>query len=548
INFFKVLGSLTALQWAFFLSGWLAWTCDAIDFFAVSLSNHRLEIFFDKPLKQITTSITLTLLFRPAGAVIFGLASDRWGRKYPLIIDLCCCGALSLGTAFVKTFPQFLAVRCLFGIAMGGIWGLSAALALENMPVRARGLFSGLLQQGYAVGYLIAAVLNLTEVARHNDFKILFYFASAVSFFAALVRLVLPESAYFLERREADKAQGTTVSSSTKSKIFLREAGRALKIHWVRCIFAVIIMSLFNFFSHSSQDVYPSYIQDGKGLSAHTATLATIVGNVGAIVGGTVAGYVSQFLGRRLTIIVMCIWTCAFIPLWYLPSSFAGLAAGAFFVQFGVQGAWGVIPVYLAELSPVAFRAVWPGVAYQLGNMVSSASAQIEATAGENLKTAAGRPNYGLIGVILIVVRPYPSSLLLRLALPPSLLNFLAPPADCRRLDHRLLPRRRRGARLALRKGQGGVRGGRRARRDRGACVSFPISHPRALAPPSLSLSPTRISDASCILLAVKDDTSPSARYGEADLEKDGQAKIGQPMHRESASMTDDKRSVSTYA
>ncbi|GAA5857105.1 hypothetical protein JCM9279_001785 [Rhodotorula babjevae] len=489
VNIFKVLGSLTALQWAFFMSGWLSWTVDAIDFFSVSLSNHRLEVYFDKPLKTITTSITLTLLFRPVGAIIFGLASDRFGRKWPLIVDLCCCGALSLGTAFVKTFPQFLAVRCLFGIAMGGIWGLSAALALENMPVHARGLFSGLLQQGYAVGYLISAVINLTLVPRHNSYHILFYFAGAVSFFAAIVRLVLPESAYFLERRTAEKAEGTTVSSGTKSKIFLREAGRALKTYWARCIFAVILMSLFNFFSHSSQDVYPSYIQDGKGLSAHQATLATIIGNVGAIVGGTVAGYISQFLGRRLTIIVMCIWTCAFIPLWYLPSTFGGLAAGAFFVQFGVQGAWGVIPVYLAELSPVAFRAVWPGVAYQLGNMVSSASAQIEATAGENLKTAAGRPNYGLIGIILITI----------VAGGIIICCLVGAEAHGSHFEK---------GKAAFEEGAG---------RDE--------------------------------IEELKDDAmTPSARYGEADLEKDGQAKIGGPIHRESASMTDDKRSVSTYA
>ncbi|GAA5820011.1 hypothetical protein JCM11251_005447 [Rhodosporidiobolus azoricus] len=404
VNPIALLRSLTLIQWALFISGWLAWTADAVDFFSVSLANHRLTEFFDKPLKTVTTSITLTLLFRPLGAIIFGLLSDRFGRKYPLCADLVCCGVLSLATAHVKTFGAFLAVRCLFGIAMGGIWGLSASLALENMPVQARGLFSGILQQGYAVGYLIACVINLTAVENHNDWRILFWFAAAFSFFGALIRLLLPESAYFREKQEAEKAAGNTTSSSEKSRIFLRSAWDALKLHWVRCIFAVCLMTGFNFFSHGSQDVYPSYVQESKGLSAHLSTVATIIGNCGAIAGGTVAGYVSQFLGRRLTIIVMCIWTCCFIPLWYLPTSFGGLAAGAFFVQFGVQGAWGVVPIYLSELSPVAFRAVWPGVAYQLGNMVSSASAQIEATAGSNIRTADDKPNYGLIGTILISV------------------------------------------------------------------------------------------------------------------------------------------------
>ncbi|GAA5856199.1 hypothetical protein JCM8547_000815 [Rhodosporidiobolus lusitaniae] len=399
--------SLTWMQWALFISGWLAWTADACDFFAVSLANHRLTVFFDKPLKTITTSITLTLLFRPLGAIIFGLASDRYGRKWPLIIDLICCGVLSLGTSFVKTFGQFLAVRALFGCAMGGIWGGSASLALENMPVEARGLFSGILQQGYAVGYLLSCVVNLTAVAEHDNWQILFWFGSAIAFFAALVRLCLPESAYFLERREAERKNGTTVSSAQKSKVFLKEAGRALRVHWVRCIFAICLMTGFNFYSHGSQDVYPSYLQDSKGLSSHQSTLATIVGNCGAIAGGTVAGYVSQYLGRRLTIIACCIWTCCFIPLWLLPNSFSGLAAGAFFVQFGVQGAWGVVPIYLTEMSPVAFRAVWPGLAYQVGNMVSSASAQIEATAGNNIRTTVDgedAPDLGTVGAILIGV------------------------------------------------------------------------------------------------------------------------------------------------
>ncbi|GAA5970971.1 hypothetical protein JCM21900_003547 [Sporobolomyces salmonicolor] len=399
-----LLRSLTTLQWLLFLSGWLAWTCDAIDFFAVSLANTRLTKTFDKPTSTITTSITLTLLFRPLGAIIFGLASDRYGRKWPLIVDLVCCGALSLGTSFCTSFGAFLGVRSLFGVAMGGIWGLSASQALESMPAEARGLFSGILQQGYAVGYLLAAVLNLTAVPDHDDWRILFWFGAGASFFAALIRLVLPESPYFLERRAAEKVSGTTVSSVDKSKIFIREAGRALKLHWVRCIFGLCLMTGFNFFSHGSQDAYPSYIQQSKGLTAHQATLATIIGNCGAIAGGTIAGYVSQYLGRRLTIIVCCLWTAVFIPLWLLPNSFGGLAAGAFFVQSGVQGAWGVVPVYLAELSPVAFRAVWPGVAYQLGNMVSSASAQIETTAGSHIKTAEGRPDYGTVSAILIGV------------------------------------------------------------------------------------------------------------------------------------------------
>lgn len=289
--------------------------------------------------KRFSDRITLTLLFRPLGAVIFGLLSDRFGRKWPLIADLICCSILSLGTAFTgHSFGAFLGVRCLFGIAMGGIWGLSAALGLENAPVEARGLLSGILQQGYAVGYLIAAVINLTLVPRHNDWRILFFFAAAVSLFAACLRLLLPESTYFKERQAAVKASGNTMSSAQKSKIFIVEAGKAIRLHWVRCIYAVLLMTGFNFFSHGSQDLYPTYIEAGKGLSKHAATVATIIGNCGAIAGGTIAGWLSQYLGRRITIIAFALFAVVFLPLWLLPSQFGGLAAGAFFVQFGVQG------------------------------------------------------------------------------------------------------------------------------------------------------------------------------------------------------------------
>ncbi|KAG0708459.1 carboxylic acid transporter protein [Suillus ampliporus] len=376
--------NLTWVQWAQFWSGWLAWTCDAIDFFAVSLTIPNLATQFGKQTTTITFAITLTLLFRSVGAIIFGILSDRFGRKWPLIFNLLLCCVFELGTGFTNTFQQFLAVRSLFGIAMGGIWGLSSASALENLPVELRGIASGVLQEGYAVGYLLSAVINLTLVAKHT-WRVLFWTGAGITFFAAVIRALLPESEFFLRAKEQEKARGT--NTSHKTKIFLHETKEMLKRHWLLCIYAVLLMTGFNFLSHGSQDLYPTYLETTKGFSAHNATIATIIGNCGAIAGGVIAGWASQYIGRRLTIVIFVLLIGAFIPLWVLPSSFSALSAGAFCIQVGVQGAWGVIPIQLAEMSPPAFRATFPGVAYQIGNMISSASSQIEATGGDNMKT-----------------------------------------------------------------------------------------------------------------------------------------------------------------
>jgi len=404
------VATITWVQWALFFSGLLAWVCDALDFFSVSLSVTSLEAQFGKSSSTITTAITLTLLFRSLGAVIFGILSDRYGRKWPLVYNLILVAVLELGAGFVQTFPQFLALRSLFGIGMGGVWGLAAATALENLPVEVRGIASGILQEGYAIGYLFAAIINLFLVPEVSvGWRALFWTGSGISLFAAAVRALLPESEVFLKAREAERARGA--DTSKKTKIFIQETKAMLKKHWLLCIYAVLLMTGFNFLSHGSQDLYPTYLQQSKGFSAHDATVATIIGNLGAIAGGIIAGWLSQYMGRRLTMVSFVLLIGAFIPLWILPSSFSALSAGAFCIQVGVQGAWGVIPIHLSEMSPPAFRATFPGVAYQLGNMVSSAASQIEATGGNNLRTTIIKngvptnvPNLGAVQGILIGV------------------------------------------------------------------------------------------------------------------------------------------------
>ncbi|WRT64691.1 uncharacterized protein IL334_001625 [Kwoniella shivajii] len=400
-NPIKLIRMVSPFAWLMFFSGWLAWTI--YDFFCVSLTLDSLAEQFEVKPAKITTAITLTLLFRSLGAVIFGILSDRYGRKWPLVACMLLIMCFELGSGFVNTYQQFLAVRRKANITISlRVWGAASQTALENVPAEARGLLSGMMQQGYAVGYLLAAVINLTIVQYSKPhWRTIYFFGAGFSFLAACVRACLPESRQFLIAREEAKARGLTAKETTRN--FLGELGAMFRTNWLRWIWAVCLMTFFNFFSHGSQDLYPTYLKTTKHLSAKLASKATIIANCGAVTGGTIAGYGSQYVGRRFAILLCCFWTAAFLPLWILPTSFGGLAAGGFFVQAGVQGAWGVVPIYLGEVSPPAFRALFAGLSYQLGNMASSGAAQIEADAGAHLKLAGTAiPDYAAITGILL--------------------------------------------------------------------------------------------------------------------------------------------------
>lgn len=231
--------------------------------------------------RKLSSISHLYLVLSSRPQVIFGLLSDRYGRKWPLVGNLFLVSVLSLGTGFVKTFPQFLALRSLFGVGMGGIWGLASATALENLPVEARGIASGVMQQGYAVGYLIAALVNLYLVP-HTTWRSLFWTGAGISAFAGFIRALLPESEVFL-RAKQQKQDDAGDSTQSKTRVFFHEVKQMLKHHWKLAIYAVLLMTGFNFLSHGSQDLYPTYLQVGKGLSKFDSTVATIIGNCGAI-------------------------------------------------------------------------------------------------------------------------------------------------------------------------------------------------------------------------------------------------------------------------
>ncbi|KAF2221058.1 sugar transporter family protein [Elsinoe ampelina] len=391
----SLLRTLSRQQWAFFGIAFCAWTWDAFDFFTVSLVVGDLAKTFGKTNADITWGITLVLMFRSVGAILFGIASDRYGRKWPFIVNNLLFIVLELGTGFCNTYDQFLAVRALFGIAMGGLYGNVAATALEDCPPDARGIISGMLQQGYATGYLLATVFAraLVNTTPHG-WRPFFWFGACPPILLIVWRMFLPETQAFQERQRV-RESGSDVGST-----FIREGKVALRRHWLLLIFMVLFMAGMNFMSHGSQDLYPTLLQNQLNFSANKVTVTQVIANLGAMTGGTVVGYCSQIFGRRLSIMAMCILGGALLyPYTFVKND--SIMAGAFFEQFAVQGAWGCAPVYLMELSPGSFRTFVVGTSYQLGNLVSSASSTIEATISERFplppKGTTKRFEYGKV-------------------------------------------------------------------------------------------------------------------------------------------------------
>ena len=340
-------------------------------------------------------------MMRSIGAIAFGIASDRYGRKWPYIINMVLFIVLELATGFCQTYEQFLGVRAVYGIAMGGLYGNAAATALEDCPAPARGLLSGLLQQGYAFGYLLATVFYRALVnTTPNGWRPLYWFGACPPILLIAFRYVMPETQAYRERSAVRDATGNLTST------FVAEGKVALRRHWKLLLYMVLLMAGFNFMSHGSQDLYPTMLTNQYSQTQDQVTITQVVANLGAMTGGTVIGYLSQMFGRRFSIIAISIVGGALLyPYSFTPN--LGIIAAAFWEQLCVQGAWGVIPIHLMELSPGSFRTFVVGTSYQLGNLVSSASATIEATLGERFplpaKGETKRYDYGTVICIFMV-------------------------------------------------------------------------------------------------------------------------------------------------
>jgi SHS family lactate transporter-like MFS transporter len=344
------------------VAGFLGWTLDAFDFFLVVFTLTAIAREFHKTDAEIALSITLTLAFRPVGAFIFGLLADRYGRRLPLMIDLVFYSVIEVLSGLAPNYATFLVLRALFGIGMGGEWGVGASLAMEKVPPRLRGVLSGLLQEGYAVGYLLAAVCYFFVFPRWG-WRPLFFIGGLPALLAFFVRYGVKESEVWEKTRHGS----------------WRELGRGIASHWKLLLYLTLLMTMMNFASHGTQDMYPTFLERDWGFSPQKRALLTALSMVGAISGGLLFGFFSDRWGRRRAIVTAFICAILVVPLWAYAPNLWLLVAGAVLLQFMVQGAWGVIPAHITELSPDSVRGFLPGFAYQCGVLIAGSVAYVEA-------------------------------------------------------------------------------------------------------------------------------------------------------------------------
>jgi MFS transporter, SHS family, lactate transporter len=367
-----VLG-LDAVQKRVVLASFLGWTLDAFDFFVLVFTLPDIAATFGVKVPDVAYALFLTLAMRFVGAFIFGRLGDKYGRRPILMLDIIAYSIIGALAAFSPTLAIFLLLRTLFGIAMGGEWGLGSSLAMESIPPKARGAVSGILQCGYPMGYLLASVLfgllyKSTVFGFVIDWRGMFLFSIIPAFLVLFIRSHVPESPAFV------KAQGGPRPSFIAT----------LSSNWRVSLYAIVLMMVFNLFSHGTQDLYAVFLQKQHGFEHGTVSLIVIVANLGAIAGGLFFGALSERIGRVNAITIGALIALPAIPFWAYGATPVVLALGAFLMQIGVQGAWGVVPAHLNELSPGPVRATLPGVVYQIGNFLASYNGPFQAKLAES--------------------------------------------------------------------------------------------------------------------------------------------------------------------
>jgi SHS family lactate transporter-like MFS transporter len=355
------------------IAGFSGWLLDAFDFFLVTFCLTAMAKEFHKTDAQIALVITMTLLFRPVGGFVFGLMADRYGRRLPLMINIGFFAFAEILTGLAPNYTVLLIVRALFGVVMGGNWGVGTSLAMEGAPVGKRGMLSGLLQEGYAAGNVLAAVSYFFLYGRIG-WRPLFFLGSLPAILLVLfIRFRVEESKVWQKARTTSWA----------------EQGREIISHWKLFLYLVAFMTMMLFASHGTQDMYPTFLQRGWHFTPAHRAVVTGISGIGAILGGIIFGHFSDRLGRRRTIITAFILGIIIVPLWAYAPNQGMLITGAFLMQFMVQGAWGVIPAHLAELSPDSVRGLLPGFAYQTAGIFASTVVYIEAAYAQKTSYAS---------------------------------------------------------------------------------------------------------------------------------------------------------------
>jgi SHS family lactate transporter-like MFS transporter len=344
------------------LAGYLGWTLDAFDFFLVVFCLTTIGKEFHKSVPAMALSLTITLAFRPVGAFLFGLMADRYGRRLPLMLDLVFYSVIEVLSGLAPNYTVFMVLRALFGIGMGGEWGVGASLAMEKVPIRLRGVLSGFLQQGYATGYVLAAVCYFFVFPRVG-WRPLFFLGGLPALLAIFVRMRVKESEVWKKTRHETWGQ----------------LARAILANWKLFLYVAVLTMTMNLASHGTQDMYPTFLKLQRKFSDTGVAVLTGFSMVGAIVGGTLFGYLSDRIGRRRSMVIALLSAVLIIPLWAFSPSATLLFVGAFAMQFMVQGAWGVVPAHLSELSPDSVRGFLPGFGYQCGVLLASSVTYIEA-------------------------------------------------------------------------------------------------------------------------------------------------------------------------
>lgn len=343
------------------LAGFLGWTLDAFDFFVLTFVFAPVAKEFGTSIPAIALTISASLATRWIGAIVFGLFADRYGRRIPLIVNILYYSLIEVLSGLAPNYKVFFLLRLLYGIGMGGEWGVGASLTMESVPKKWRGFLSGLLQEGYALGFLLAAGAYRFVYPRWG-WRALFF----VGGLPALLTLFI-------------RAKVTEPEAWHRSRTDWPTYRRTIVRNWRRFAYLVLLMASVNFISHGTQDMYPTYLQQQRGFGPQRTSDITAFSMVGAIVGGLVFGFFSDRRGRRRAMVTALLIGVVLIPLWIFAPNLSLILAGGFLMQFMVQGAWGVIPAHINELSPDQLRGFFPGFAYQLGVLVAAGSPYFEA-------------------------------------------------------------------------------------------------------------------------------------------------------------------------